>query len=237
MTSSRFAWPPRPVLLFATVLAVFAAVGLAGLWLRPPRPTGLPDDPAVEMARRLIGAGLPIAAEPLRFESELLGAAPSSARSYDAVAARPRLTAAERALEQARLRRGRDPRVLVALAHLDLARAKLEQAERRYREVLDLSPRYGEARLGLGVALALEASAAWADEPRARRLRLEAIAQLAAVEPDDPCYRPALYDRALLLKHVGRAEEARRWAARYLASEPGSEWSRRLARMLVMPAQ
>ena len=230
---SRWGWPPGPVLLFAAVLALFAAVGLAGLWVHSPRPSGLPDDPAVAVARQLLAPGLPIGASPLRFGSALAGELSPDLPPGDDD--ETRLAAAERALAAAQLRHPGDPRLRAAFAHLDLACARLERAERRYREVLDRWPRYGEARLGLAVTLALAAAGAPGDESMARRLRLEALAQLAAVEADDPWYRVALYDRVVLLEHVGRSQEARRWAKRYLEVEPGSEWSKRLARMLALP--
>ena len=84
-----------------------------------------------------------------------------------------------------------------------------------------------EARLGLGVALALQADAE-PDPSRARMLRLEAVAQFAAVDPRDPTIEPALYDRALLLDQVGRRPEALRVAREYAARDSVSPWAGRL---------
>jgi hypothetical protein len=96
---------------------------------------------------------------------------------------------------------------------------------------LDLAPSYGEARLGLGVTLALRA-AAEGDDARARGLRLRAISQFAAVPKADPCYQAALYDRVLLLPGVGQADEARRWAREYLTRDSASAWAVVLRREL-----
>ena len=73
------------------------------------------------------------------------------------------------------------------------------------------------------------------DPRRGRALTLEAIAQLAAVDEDDPFYLPALYDRVMLLEQVERTQEARKWAARYVALEPASPWSAALRRQFPGP--
>ena len=91
----------------------------------------------------------------------------------------------------------------------------------RYRRACELSPHYGEGRLGAGVALALEAERT--DEPwQARALRLQAIAQFAMVDSLDEEYALALYDRARVLADVGRTAEARFWARRAVAVDPAN---------------
>jgi tetratricopeptide (TPR) repeat protein len=130
-------------------------------------------------------------------------------------------------LSRARARKPRDLRIASAAASLDLARGELERSESRYRVVLDRGPGYGEARLGLGVTLALRGDRAASRKIR-RRLLLEAIAQFAAVRERDPVYEAALYNRALLLERVGRREEARRVAREYLALDGTSEWAERM---------
>ncbi|HEY3215897.1 MAG TPA: hypothetical protein VGK93_05350 [Candidatus Eisenbacteria bacterium] len=222
--------------MFAVVLLVFLAAALGARWLKPPRPQGLPDDAAVRAAQALLRDVLPVTSGPLRFRCELVGAGAeeppgASFRRELGAGEAARVAAAEQWLLTARQRHRRDVRLECAIAHLDLTAQRYERAERRYREALDRAPRYGEARLGLGVTLAL-AAATGGDRSRARRLRLQAIAQLAAVEPDDPSYLPALYDRALLLGQVGRREEALRWARRYLEREPAGRWAEALAREL-----
>lgn len=89
----------------------------------------------------------------------------------------------------------------------------------------------GEARLVLGVTLALRA-AAESDEARARGLRLRTISRFASVPMNDPCHDAALYDRVLLLTRVERVEEAKRWARAYLEHDPGSPWAMVLIREL-----
>jgi tetratricopeptide (TPR) repeat protein len=222
--------------MFVAVLLVFLAAGLGSRWFKSVRPRGLPDDPAVRAAQALLKDVPPATSGPLRFRCELVGAGaeePPGARSRRELGAAEaaRVAMAEQWLLAARRRQPRDIRLRCAVAHLDLAAQRFERAEREYRETLDRAPRYGEARLGLGVTLAL-AAATGGDRSRARRLRLEAIAQLAAVEADDPSYLPALYDRALLLRQVGRREEAVLWARRYLARDPTGRWAETLVREL-----
>ena len=165
----------------------------------------------------------------LRFRSALAGEAPPGAL-FGAEEARLAERAA-RLIERARTRHRGDPRLDVALAHLDLARQRYALAERRYRAVTDRGVDSPEARLGLGVTLALQA-AIERDPLRARALRLEAIAQLVAVDPRDPAYGPALYDRALLLAGLGRRAEALRVAQEYAARDPVGPWAGRLRRAL-----
>jgi len=66
-------------------------------------------------------------------------------------------------------------------------------------------------------------------KPQERRaLMLRAIAQFAAVDPSEPEYPLALFDRAWLLAEVGRHVEAKTFADRYVALEPAGPWTDRL---------
>jgi hypothetical protein len=65
-----------------------------------------------------------------------------------------------------------------------------------------------------------------------RRLQLRAIAQFAAVREHAVEQLDARFDRAVLLAEVGRMDDARRWAALYLAADPSSEWSELLRRQV-----
>ncbi len=228
-------------------LAVLAALSL----LVPARVlVGLPDDPRAAAARALLHDRLPVRAGALRFSSSLTGEAPESTRFGAGEESR-----AEQAvvlLEHARADHRGDPRLVAALAHVDLARAAAEvpeahaavpperfaawmrivaRAERRYRSVTVRGVDVPEAHLGLGVTLALEALAE-RDPLRARALELEAIAQWAAVKPHVAASLPALYDRALLLARVGRRAEADRVAREYLAQDSTSPWAERLRQAL-----
>ena len=181
--------------------------------------TGMPDDPELHRVAGLVRV-VPEAHGELRFQSAFATPAAEASSAEE-------LAEAERILLAARRRHPRDPRVRAAVGCYELAAARLERAERDYRGAIDQSGGYGEARLGLGVALADRAEGA-GDEEAARGLRLAAIAQFAAVAERDPAYRPALFNRTLLLLRVGREPEARRWAARYAALDPGP-WSDELA--------
>ena len=63
---------------------------------------------------------------------------------------------------------------------------------------------------------------------QARALRLEAVAQFAAVDSIDTEYPLALFDRAVVLADAGNMREAAFWAARYRAREPNGPWNARL---------
>lgn len=216
-------------------LAMLAGLGLvAALSLLTPKRTitGLPDDPDARSAAALVRERFRMGAGALRFRSSLTGEAwpgwPFSVA--DAAAA----AQAEAMLERARARRPLDPRLVASLAHLDVGRRRLTRAEDRYRRALVLVPHYGEARLGLGVALALRAEND-ADPLEQRSLRLQALAQFAAVLPADPEYPDALHDRALLAALVGREPEAERWAREYLLHDSTSTWAESLAARVGIP--
>jgi tetratricopeptide (TPR) repeat protein len=220
-------WNTRAVVLFVVILSLLMGIGLASSLYRPAPPSGLPDDPSVTVALGLLGGSIDVAAGDLRFVSSLgegssVPALPDSSRQR-------RLIEAAFRLEQGRAKHRFDPRFDCLLGHVALASDRLELAERHYRAALSLSPRYGEARLGLGVALARQALTE-GDRSTERALRLQAIAQLAAVDESDPFHLPALFDRVLLLLEVGRTDEARRLAERYAALEPGSVWTGALRR-------
>jgi tetratricopeptide (TPR) repeat protein len=219
----RLRWRIVPLLIFGGMmigLGVAAAISL----LRPRDViSGIPDDADARAAYALIGAQPPPGTGALRFHSELTGEAESRG-----VQPAPGAASAARALlERAEARHLLDPRLPAALAHLDLARHRFEHAERNYRRALMIAPHYGEARLGLGVAYALHAERE-ADPLEQRSLRLQAIAQFAAVPAKDPMREHALYDRALLLAEVGRSAEAARRAREYLQGYGGTAWAESL---------
>jgi len=227
--AAKPSWNTRAVVLFVVILTLLMGIGLASSLYRPAPPSGLPSDPSVVAALELLGGSIEVEAGDLRFASST-GESRGVPNFADSARAR-RLTEAAFRLEQGRAKHRFDPRFDCLLGHVALASDRLELAERRYRAALSLTPRYGEARLGLGVALARQAAT---DGERAseRALRLQAIAQFAAVEEHDPFYRPALYDRVLLLLDVGRMAEARRLAEHYASLEPGSAWTASLRRRL-----
>jgi len=212
-------------------LAVMAAVSV----LAPRRMVaGLPDDADLTAATAILHARLPMRLGALRFRSALTAETPPAAVFG---AEQPALIAqAEFLVERARSRHRGDPRLDVALAHLELARQRYAAAERAYRAVTDRGVDSPEARLGLGLALARQADAE-SDALRARALRLEALAQLVAVDPRDPAQRAALYDRVVLLARIGRRAEALRLARDYAASDTSREWTERLRRELTAPGE
>jgi tetratricopeptide (TPR) repeat protein len=214
---------PLPSLRFLLALLVLAALAVMTLRSPPRIITGLPEGPLVERMRASLWNRLRVDTGDLRLQAALLG----GEGEPDAALA----IVAESTVLAAIGERPDDPRLRASLAFVDLAAQRFTTAQRHYREAIDRAPTYGEARLGLGVTLALRA-ASEADGGRARGLRLRAISQLAAVPEADPCYEAALYDRVLLLARVGRVDEARRWARAYLARDPLSPWAVTLSREL-----
>lgn len=226
--ATRPSWNTRAVVLFVVILALLMGIGLTSWLYRPAAPSGLPQDSSVAEALDLLGGSIEVDAGALRYATSL-GEGGNHARPQGA--RDRRLTEAAFRLEQGRARHRFDPRFDCLLGHVALEADRLELAERRFRAALSLTPRYGEARLGLGVTLARRALAE-GDRASSRGLRLQAIAQFAAVDEKDPFYLFALYDRVLLLLDVGRTEEAKRLARRYEELEPTSAWTDALRRRL-----
>ncbi len=210
----RLQWRAVPVLMFLGILSLLLAVAFWPSVFPPKHVAGLPDDPDVFAAANLLRAHVALPATELRFESALTGdVVPGIPVAPDAEA---RLAQAALLIGQARRRFSHDIRMQVASATLDLVRHRYREAEQRYHRAVDRYSNYPEARLGLGVTLALAGETD--RNPLAQRQRfLRAIAQLAAVTPRDAEYEEALFDRAILLERVGRRAEAMRYAREYLA--------------------
>ncbi len=208
-------------LVLLAVIAVIAAIA-------PVRSVvGLPGGPEVRAARALVTEALRVPAGELRFESVLFDTA--SAPALDPARTHALAQAADSLLERARLRALAEPRIPALQGHLALAQRHYADAEVRYRRAIDLAAHTSEARLGLGVTLALRADATL-DQRDARALTLMAIAQFAAVRRDAPCYPAALYDRALLNARCGRRREAEQSAREYRTIDSTSLWAQRLNR-------
>lgn len=221
----HFKWRWLAMVGFIGLMLGLAVVALASLLVPPRILGGVPDDDDARAAWAVVAPGMNAGLLELRLESEL------GVATHALEGARPgdmaRAERAEGLLMRALRRHGDDPRLHTAIGHLDLVRQRPNHARLRYQAAVDLAPHHDEARLGLGVTLARLASLE-PDPIRRRRLQLRAIAQLAAVRLSAPVRASADYDRAMLLAEVGREGEARRAAAEYLATDPVSEWARRL---------
>lgn len=222
----RMNWRLAGMLTFLGVLAALAVLAILALLAPIHSVTGLPDDPRVRAARDAVAGRVRVPTGDLRFESALLGGAPAARIGP---AERAAIARANRLLESARLAAIADSRIPAFQGHLALALRRYPDAERLYRQAIDLSAHTSEARLGLGIVLALEAEHT-RDQRDAHALELMAIAQFAAVRRDAPEHAAALYDRALLLARVGRMAEARRFAREYQAADSTSAWAERLRR-------
>jgi len=213
----RLRWRAVPVLLFAGFLALLLGVGLWPQLVPSRSVSGLPDDPDLFAAAAELHGHVAFPTDELMFDSALTGSLLPGARG--APDQQRRIALAEQQVERARPRLAHDARWLAARGALDLVRHRYPSARRRYREALQRAYEYPEARLGLGAALALQAEVE-RHLLAQRRLRLEAIAQFAAVPPQDALYPAALFDRALLLERVGRRKEAAQLASVYVARDP-----------------
>jgi hypothetical protein len=221
----RIRWPGWPTLLFLSILALLLVLVAVTLVLRPPRPRGLPEDPAILAATRLPDPGFEVMTGELRFSAAAFGGAPANGSSDAPTLARAREV--EWTLARWARSHPREPRIRAALGAMALVRHDYAEAARRYREACERAPHYSEGRLGWGLALGLDATRT--SEPWERRaLLLRAIAQFAAVDSTEPEYPLALYNRARLLAEVGRDVEARTMARRFLALEPAGPWARQL---------
>ncbi len=220
----RLRWRVLPTVVFVAVLAALLVLGIVSLVLPKQNPRGLPEGPAARAAADGV-AGVSVRTNELRWHAALLGGEPVNDAPDRAMLAR--VARARARLDS--LGRGGDARLLAALAALDLAVHDFPRALARYRRACELAPHYGEGRLGAGVALALEADRT-AEPGRARALWLEAAAQFAMVDSTQQEYPHALYDRARVLRALGRDREARFWASRAIAREPDGPWSEALRR-------
>jgi hypothetical protein len=227
----RIRWPIVAVGVFLAMLAALLALASFMVFAPAPAIVGLPDDPDALAARALVAGLTPVGGGVLRFQSALVGADPDARPLTAADGAR--VERAATLIERAAARRPGDPRLAVAGAGLDLARRRYGRAESGYRGALYFGAHCPDARLGLGVTLALEAETE-SDVNHARALTLQAIAQFAAVREGEAPWLAALYDRALLLDQVGRGAEARRWARVYLARDPGGPWAAKLETALAL---
>lgn len=214
-------WRAWPTLLFITNLTLLLVAGIVSVTMKPQRPSGLPEDARARVVRDIIAGRIAVATGPMRWQAALLGGTPVANRAPDA-AMLARVSEARAALEPVVRQHARDPRGHAALAALAMVTHDHVDAIHRYRAACERAPHYGEGRLGLGVALALLANRTpevW----QSRQLRLEAIAQFAAVDADDPLHSDAVHNRALLLAEVGRTREAARFAQRWLDSSATGE--------------
>jgi len=224
-SAKRPLWPVPPVVAFAVALAGLVAVAVISFFLPKHHPHGLPDDDALRAAAADVSGHVSVRTNMLRWRAELLGGEPPNRAADRAML--ERVASARERLRNAQ-HRG-DARVLAARAALDLAVHDFPSALARYRRACELSPHYGEGRLGAGVALALEADRT--PEPwQSRSLRLQAVAQFAMVDSLDPEYPLALYDRARVLRDLGHEREARFWGTRAAAAEPSGPWAEALHR-------
>ena len=177
-------WSPTSAVLFGLLLAALLGIGVCQLLQSPRLVQGLPDDPAVRAALVMLNGPLLVSAGDLRFETSLDREASGNLTVPPPLTADiKRLGDAERFPRRGQRRHRFDPRSIACSGHLDAGAPPLRLAERHYPRPLP-APRAGEARLGYGVTMALQAETE-GDQRRARRLLLRAIGQLAAVDARD----------------------------------------------------
>jgi hypothetical protein len=221
----RLRWRVLSILGFVGLMVSLGVVAAMSLLSPAHAVRGLPDDEDARALAERVSGRLAIATGGLRFTSALTGEADPE-HAFDAASQRL-AGSADSVLRRVAARRPADPRVLAARAHVALARHDHRLAKSLYRRAIELSRHFPEARLGLGVTLAREATLE-SNPLIARSLRLQSLAQFAAVRPDDEEYPAALYDRATVSALVDRDREARRLVAEYLARDSTSRWAARL---------
>src|SRR5262245_24948278 len=149
----RLQWRAMPALMFLAILGLLLGVAFWPSVFPPEHVAGLPDDPDVFTAAKLLRANVALPATELRFESALTGdMVPGMPNAPDA---RERLEQASALLQEAHRRFARDVRLQVARATLDLLQQRYRDAELRYHSAVNRYSNYPEAHLGLGVTLAL----------------------------------------------------------------------------------
>jgi len=210
---------------FLSVLGVLLAIAAISVLLPRTVVEGLPRDPSARAARDVLYGRVIPPCGGLRFRSAFLGESTPAAPAHPSDALL--LHEGEQLLERAHEAHPLEPRVVAALGHLALARRHLEEAALLYRRAIDLRSHCSEARLGLGITLALE-SEATADALRRRALALESLSQFTALSGESELAPEAFYDRAVLLARVGRRSEAEHQADRYFARDSSRAWAQKL---------
>jgi hypothetical protein len=229
----RLRWPALPALAFMAIMLGLVVVALVTSRPRPVPDAGLPDDPELRAARVIVAGRVLPSLGTLRMRSSLLGQG-GVPLAFDDVAVE-HAARAQAIVTAAHARHATDARVGAALGALAMVQGQHRDAETAYRAALDRHPTFGEARLGLGIALARRAWLAPAPlKPRA--LELAALAQFLAVPEGDPCYLEALYNSAVLARRVGRQETALQAARAYLLEDRDGPWAERLRGELALIA-
>jgi CHAT domain-containing protein len=95
-----------------------------------------------------------------------------------------------------------------------------ENALRRLRTAAERSPK--DAAIWSDLAAALDAAAVGTERPSLHSEALAAADRALSVNPGQP---EAIFNRALILEHLGLAGEARKAWDRYLALDPSSPWA------------
>src|SRR5438477_6154867 len=165
----RLQWRMAPMVGFIAIVIGLAAVAVISELVPPAQVSGLPSDPDLAIAQSLAAGRVLAPSGPLRWRCELLGEGGVSGAFTPLELGRAALAA--RYVSRSRARHRWDVRVVAAAAELEVVAGAWRSAEHEFRAVLDRAPGFGEARLGLGVALALRADRAPAPfSPRALRL-------------------------------------------------------------------
>ena len=225
-------WRLLPSVVFIAILGALAVAGFVSLTMRPRHPHGIPDDLRARAAMATLAPHASVATDGLRLRAAMLGGdvpdhSPDAAAVQAAAAARPIISSLHR-------QHMSEPRALAALGARELVAHEHAKAAQHFRRACEAAPHYAEARLGAGVALAVQASLT-PETWQSRALRLQAVAEFAMVDSTDEGYMAALYDRARVLHDAGRADEARFYAQRYLLREPQGPWAQRLQRDVLTP--
>jgi len=174
-------------------------------------------------------------AAPLRLAQEFSAEKSGILRGSNHVSSESQMVAAEETLILQRSK-GIDPvGTSNALAHLKLARGKLELAEESYQTALRHDPLNSEALIGLAIVEYQRSLNAPTDDER-RSLLEQADALLTRVESSTPNYLRALYDQIQVSLALGKVKDAEQLLQRYEEFAPDDSWAQ-LLRSAVHKAQ
>lgn len=230
----RLEWSAISTFVFIAILLALLGMGLSSLFMKPWHPVGLGDDPDVVAAAALLAGPASVTTNGLRWSAAALGGEVSDGAPGTDLTRRA--SAARQKFEAAHARHRRDPRPLAGIAALEMIAHDYAKAAGHYRRACEAAPRYGEGRLGAGVALALQADRT-PETWQSRALRLQAIAEFAMVDSTLAEYPLATYNRALVLRDADRPADAAFWAGRYLARDGSSAWAENMRAIAGTPAR
>jgi tetratricopeptide (TPR) repeat protein len=217
----------RVFLPYMRMAAAIAGVGIAlgGLWYVLQQGRGKPDEVVARayserrpFGYRITGGGTP---GPIQIERSWFGL----------TNAPPALVHALTVLNGEASRRPRDSQVLSAAAQARLVAFELDPAQELLERARRQDPADDNINVNLATALALRSERVETGEP-GRPLMTRSLHLLDEVLKRNASNTVARFNRALVLKSLGRDSEATAELARCLRDEPDTAWREEIQRQL-----